>query len=155
MNGPEMKPPRSLHSLPPEGAPASFGAARQETEMKLRMRVTCGDAIALGPGKIALLEALDTCGSITAAARELGMSYRRAWLLVEELNTHMREPAVETAQGARVAAAAGSRRRGARCCGFIAPSRRPRVSIAVPRSRSCWIISGLCGEPTRPTCFSA
>jgi len=67
--------------------------------MKLRMRVTCGDAIALGPGKIALLEALDTCGSITAAARELGMSYRRAWLLVEELNTHMREPAVETAQG--------------------------------------------------------
>jgi len=68
-------------------------------EMKLRMRVTCGGAIALGPGKVALLEALDAHGSITAAARELGMSYRRAWLLVEELNTHMREPAVETAQG--------------------------------------------------------
>jgi len=68
-------------------------------EMKLRMRVTCGDAIALGPGKIALLEALDAAGSITAAARALGMSYRRAWLLVEELNTHMREPAVQTVQG--------------------------------------------------------
>jgi len=67
--------------------------------MKLRMRVSCGDAVALGPGKIALLEALDASGSITAAARRLGMSYRRAWLLVDELNAHLHEPAVATAQG--------------------------------------------------------
>lgn len=66
---------------------------------KLRMRITQGDLIAIGPGKIALLEALDEAGSITAAAKALGMSYRRAWLLIDELNQSLREPAVVTAAG--------------------------------------------------------
>ena len=68
-------------------------------EFKLRMRITQGDLIAIGPGKIALLEALDEAGSITAAAKALGMSYRRAWLLVDELNQSLRAPAVVTAAG--------------------------------------------------------
>lgn len=68
-------------------------------EFKLRMRITQGDLIAIGPGKIALLEALDEAGSITAAAKALGMSYRRAWLLIDELNQSLREPAVVTAAG--------------------------------------------------------
>mgnify|MGYP002146123942 CR=1 FL=1 len=63
------------------------------------MRVTQGDVIAVGPGKIALLEAVDKTGSITAAAKSLDMSYRRAWLLVDELNRCLRTPAVETAKG--------------------------------------------------------
>lgn len=66
---------------------------------KLRMRITQGELVAIGPGKIALLEALDEAGSITAAARALGMSYRRAWLLIDELNQSLREPAVATAAG--------------------------------------------------------
>ncbi|ALV04730.1 winged helix-turn-helix domain-containing protein [Roseateles depolymerans] len=68
-------------------------------EFKLRMRITQGEQVAIGPGKIALLEALDQAGSITAAAKALGMSYRRAWLLIDELNHALREPAVTTAAG--------------------------------------------------------
>ncbi|MDH0862917.1 LysR family transcriptional regulator [Mitsuaria sp. GD03876] len=63
------------------------------------MRVTVGDVIAIGPGKIDLLEALDATGSITAAAKSLDMSYRRAWLLIDEINHALKEPAVATAAG--------------------------------------------------------
>ncbi len=56
-------------------------------------------ALAIGPGKVALLEAIAQCGSISAAARQLGMSYRRAWLLVDETNRCLRQPAVITAAG--------------------------------------------------------
>jgi len=63
------------------------------------MRITNGEHIAVGPGKIALLEAIDQTGSITAAAKSLEMSYRRAWLLLDEMNHALREPAVSTSQG--------------------------------------------------------
>ena len=69
------------------------------SDFRLRMRLTVGEVIAIGPGKIALLEALAREGSITAAAKAQGMSYRRAWLLIDELNRALREPAVSTAQG--------------------------------------------------------
>jgi len=55
--------------------------------------------LAIGPGKVALLEAIRDTGSITAAARRLGMSYRRAWLLVDETNRCLVGPAVATASG--------------------------------------------------------
>jgi len=55
--------------------------------------------LAIGPGKVALLEAIEQTGSITASARKLGMSYRRAWLLVDETNRCLIRPAVETAAG--------------------------------------------------------
>jgi molybdate transport system regulatory protein len=63
------------------------------------MRITAGETIAIGPGKIALLEAIGQAGSITAAARSLGMSYRRAWLLLDELNHSLQHPAVDSAKG--------------------------------------------------------
>ncbi len=56
-------------------------------------------ALAIGPGKVALLEAIEQTGSITASAKKLGMSYRRAWLLVEETNRCLVRPAVQTAAG--------------------------------------------------------
>ncbi len=56
-------------------------------------------ALAIGPGKIALLEAIERAGSITGAAKLLGMSYRRAWMLVDETNRCLIAPAVETATG--------------------------------------------------------
>ena len=62
---------------------------------EFRLRIRRGDDIAVGPGKIDLLEAIDTAGSITAAARSLGMSYRRAWLLVDTMNRCFRTPVVE------------------------------------------------------------
>jgi molybdate transport system regulatory protein len=65
----------------------------------IRLRVLQGDAIAFGPGKAALLLAIHQSGSISAAARSLGMSYRRAWLLVEAMNQCFKLPLVATATG--------------------------------------------------------
>ena len=53
----------------------------------------------IGPGKAALLEGIARTGSISAAGREMGMSYKRAWMLVETLNAMFREPLVESARG--------------------------------------------------------
>lgn len=64
-----------------------------------RIRILLGEASSLGPGKIALLEAIDRQGSISAGARDLGMSYRRAWLLVDAMNRAFREPLVGTSAG--------------------------------------------------------
>jgi molybdate transport system regulatory protein len=61
-----------------------------------RVRILIGDGMVLGPGKVDLLEAIGRTGSISAAGRELGMSYRRAWLLVDALN-HMFPAALVTA----------------------------------------------------------
>ncbi len=70
-----------------------------KTSIQFRVRLYRDDDIALGPGKVRLLEMIDEAGSISAAARELGMSYRRAWQLVEEMNRSLVEPAVATAKG--------------------------------------------------------
>jgi molybdate transport system regulatory protein len=67
--------------------------------LSIRIDLASGDRI--GPGKIALLEAIRSTGSISAGARSLGMSYRRAWLLVEEVNHMLREPAVTAETGGR------------------------------------------------------
>ena len=68
---------------------------------KLRLRILFGPEIAVGPGKIALLDAIAETGSISAAARRLGMSYRRAWLLIDTMNRCFREPVIETASGGK------------------------------------------------------
>ena len=68
-------------------------------EIRFRLRIVLGDDIAIGPGKIDLLEAIGTNGSITAAARALGMSYRRAWLLVDTMNRCFETPVVTTEAG--------------------------------------------------------
>jgi molybdate transport system regulatory protein len=55
----------------------------------------------IGPGKMQLLEAIDRHGSISAAARVLGMAYPNAWKLVDSLNHHFREPLVSRVMGGR------------------------------------------------------
>lgn len=69
--------------------------------LDLKIRLHCGADIAIGPGKADLLEAIRQTGSISAAARSLGMSYRRAWLLVETMNRCFKEPLVTTLAGGR------------------------------------------------------
>ena len=64
-----------------------------------RLRVVLGPGIALGPGKADLLEAIAATGSISAAGRQLKMSYRRAWLLVEELNGSFQSALVAAGKG--------------------------------------------------------
>ncbi len=55
----------------------------------------------IGPGKIALLQAVQDTGSISGAARTLGMAFRRAWFLIETMNTTFHEPLVRTSVGGR------------------------------------------------------
>lgn len=66
-----------------------------------RIRLLIGADTALGPGKAALLESIGHHGSIAAAARELGMSYRRAWNLADSINNAFLEPLVSTATGGK------------------------------------------------------
>ena len=68
---------------------------------QFRLRITRGDDIAVGPGKVALLEAIAASGSITSAAKALGMSYRRAWLLVDTMNRCFETPVVEAEAGGK------------------------------------------------------
>jgi molybdate transport system regulatory protein len=69
------------------------------TEAKLVLRLDFASRVRLGPGKIRLLEEIARQGSISAAGRVMKMSYRRAWLLVDELNSCFREPVVTTRLG--------------------------------------------------------
>jgi molybdate transport system regulatory protein len=70
-----------------------------EAILKLKIQLYCGDEIAMGPGKADLLEAIRSEGSISAAGRAMGMSYRRAWLLVDAMNRCWLQPLVETSPG--------------------------------------------------------
>ncbi|RZL93579.1 MAG: LysR family transcriptional regulator [Variovorax sp.] len=70
-----------------------------KSKVQFRLRIYRDDSIAIGPGKIALLEAIAETGSISAAGRQLGMSYRRAWMLIDEMNRALSAPAVVTAAG--------------------------------------------------------
>ncbi len=64
-----------------------------------RLRIMLGAGHKLGPGKIDLLEAIAATGSITAAGRRMGMSYRRAWVLIDEANRMFTRPLVTTTAG--------------------------------------------------------
>ena len=68
---------------------------------EFRLRIHRGDDIAVGPGKVDLLEAIGATGSISGAARSLGMSYRRAWLLVDTMNRCFRTPVVQAEAGGK------------------------------------------------------
>lgn len=66
---------------------------------RLRLRLLFGKDVMLGPGKADLLELIRETGSISAAGRRMNMSYKRAWSLVEALNSYFSEPVVESTRG--------------------------------------------------------
>lgn len=68
-------------------------------EISVRLRLMHHDKIAFGPGKADLLEAIAQTGSISKAAKQMGMSYRRAWQLVDTMNGCFAAPLVETQTG--------------------------------------------------------
>ncbi len=68
---------------------------------RLSIRIDLGEDARLGPGKVALLEQIAATGSISAAARAMGMSYKRAWDLVEEVNGMFGAPLVASQSGGR------------------------------------------------------
>jgi molybdate transport system regulatory protein len=67
--------------------------------LKLKAQILVDGEIALGPGKADLLDAIEARGSISAAARELGLSYRRAWMMVDAMNRLFADPPVQTLRG--------------------------------------------------------
>ncbi len=67
----------------------------------LSLRIDLDGGARIGPGKIALLKAVDEAGSISGAGRALGMSYRRAWQLVEELNAAFPKPLIAAQTGGK------------------------------------------------------
>ena len=82
---------------------------RRPWQARPRWRVRHGTEIAIGPGKADLLEAIEETGSISAAARDLEMSYRRAWLLVATMNRCFQEPLVATSRRRRAGASLTAR----------------------------------------------
>lgn len=68
-------------------------------EPQVKLRILFGGHAMLGPGKVLLLEHIRDLGSISAAGRAMGMSYKRAWSLVEEMNVAYRTPLVDSARG--------------------------------------------------------
>ena len=72
---------------------------RHPDRLGLHLRVVLGAEVAIGPGKADLLQGVAETGSIAAAGRRLGMSYKRAWSLVEAMNAMFAEPLVEAAKG--------------------------------------------------------
>ena len=65
----------------------------------IRLRIVLGDGAMIGPGKADLLDGIARTGSIAAAGRAMGMSYKRAWMLVEALNAMFGAPLVDSARG--------------------------------------------------------
>lgn len=102
------------------------------TRLKLKVQLYCGDEIAMGPGKADLLEAIDQAGSISGAGRALGMSYRRAWLLVDTMNRCFSKALVETVPG-------GGKGAGARvsAAGFEALAAYRALSARVEGAADC------------------
>jgi molybdate transport system regulatory protein len=74
---------------------------RRARRLRPQVRILFGSVYPLGPGKASLIEAVARTGSISSAAREIGMSYRRAWQLIEATNRCFRAPVVETSTGGR------------------------------------------------------
>lgn len=70
-----------------------------ESRAAPRLRIAMGEGLILGPGKVDLLDAIARTGSISAASRDMGMSYRRAWLLVDAMNRMFESPLVIAAPG--------------------------------------------------------
>src|SRR6478735_8854234 len=100
--------------------------------LKLKLQLYCGDEIAMGPGKADLLEAIAREGSISAAGRALGMSYRRAWMLVDAMNRCFHAPLVEAHPG-------GGKNAGAR----LTP--KGTAALAAYRALSAQVESGARG----------
>jgi molybdate transport system regulatory protein len=71
----------------------------QTTSLDIRLRIDFGTRSSIGPGKIVLLEQIARSGSLSQAARELGMSYRRAWQLLDDLNHSFNESVATASVG--------------------------------------------------------
>lgn len=92
--------PRARKKAIAPAVPAGRNAdARRGGRARIKVQIYLDEEIALGPGKRQLLEHIHAQGSISAAARVMGLSYRRAWLMVDTMNRCFREPLVHAGKG--------------------------------------------------------
>ncbi len=68
---------------------------------RIRLRIVSAADVLMGPGKADLLQGIAATGSIAAAGRRMGMSYKRAWYLIDAMNGYFREPLVQSAKGGK------------------------------------------------------
>ena len=102
----------------------------------LTLRVMAANAPAIGPGKAELIERIAQTGSISAAGRAMGMSYRRAWQLVDALNRSFREPVIVTAVGGQRGGGARATAYGCRLAArFRSMERKASSAIAADLQR--------------------
>ena len=118
--------------------------------LKLKIQLMCGEEAAIGPGKAMVLEAIDRTGAISAAGRELGMSYRRIWLLVDSMNRCWTDKLVATSPG-------GGKGGGARLTDLgrhVLTSFRAlekRAEVAAQQDDYATLLDGLRAEPLAAT----
>jgi molybdate transport system regulatory protein len=103
--------------------------------LKPRWRVLRRSEIVLGPGKADLLEAIGKTGSLRLAARDLRMSYMRAWKLVQTMNRAFRDPIVQTRRGGARHGAARLTRTGQAVLALYREMEKKSLSAAAPAWR--------------------
>lgn len=104
--------------------------------IRLFLRLEFGEDVAIGPGKADLLAGIAETGSIAAAARRMGMSYKRAWLLVETMNACFREPLVVSARGGKGAGGARLTAEGQAVLAAYRSLQRAAEAAAAPHARA-------------------
>src|SRR5580698_5396683 len=100
-----------------------------------RFRVRSGEDIALGPGKVELLELVEQTGSLVQAAKQMGMSYMRAWTLVRTANRCFKKPLVVLTRGGSSGGGAALTEDGRRACMLYRQLERAGIRAASPHWR--------------------
>ena len=116
--------------------------------MRLFVRLELGEGLAIGPGKANLLQGIRETGSIAAAARRMGMSYKRAWLLVEGLNAAFKAPLVTATRGGPGAGGARLTAEGEAVLAAYRALQRDATRAAEPHARMIARLAHL--APARP-----
>lgn len=124
-------------------------AAVNEGRFKIKAQLMCGTEPAMGPGKALVLEAIDRTGSISAAGRDIGMSYRRIWLLVDSMNRCWSEKLVETITGGGPERGARLSRRGKEVLGAFRMLEQELFDVARRHDREP-LLRGLLDQPRPP-----
>src|ERR1700733_6977184 len=94
----DRSPPRAAQAVS-RAAGIEWAMSNSAATVGVRLRIDIGSGCSIGPGKIALLEQIERSGSLSKAARILKMSYRRAWLLLEDLNRTLGQPVTTASVG--------------------------------------------------------
>lgn len=112
-------------------------------DARLRLRIVLEPGAMLGPGRMDLLELISATGSISAAGRRMGMSYKRAWTLVEAMNAIFRAPLVESTRGGAKGGGATLTKDGET---VLAAYRRIEIKLAEAAAPELAVLAGMLGD---------